>query len=1240
MSWEKLSEKQQAAAGAAEETAQVVMGANEEVAESSEEAAEAAKAGADAQREALNSLQDKYEEFRSQLQADIENKISLFEAFDGGEDMTVEKMLENLKSQTEGLENWRDNLKTLADEVGTSITPEFYNAILEMGPEAANAVQHMVDTLNQSNGRELLMELAKEYGDAMDFSDEMSDSMARVETVLDTALDMISNAGSSAFDDLASAMDDGVKAIEAEGGSVSQATRDAFLQAVDEAKAVGAEIPEGLAESIASGETSIEEATAQLNGSVKGQLEGLKEAAREAGIEISPEIAAGLEAGGSQALEAIQALIDQFNAKKEELGQAGKDGADQYTQQATASIEEGSGSVSSAAQDVGTQIMESAADGVSGSSGTLNDAVTQAMQSALNSALGYQGGFTSAGYFMSSGVATGITQGRSLAINAAIEMARQALAGAKQELEIKSPSRKFKRELGEQIGKGAAWGIKTSTKDAKKSAKEMSKEVLASATEWMEEYQLSHKVSLEDEKYFWQQVKKETKKGTEAYKQASKEISRISQEEKKIQDNFGVSRTETKNKKTVRKSDKEYYSEILQEARTYLDNKKVIYDISLREEEAYWTAVSKQLKRGTQAWYDAQKELKNVREDIKKQAQEAKEAQKEAAQEAREALVSEGETYVSRQRLKGSMDDGQELAYWKNVKSQLKRGTDEWWEVYEKIKDLEGDIAEAEEEAQREREEAQQELMDYALSGNALEDYKTYFKVSAQAEVQYWETVRKKFKEGTEERIEADKKYFEAKEELNEQLKELEEDYADKVKEVNEQMESDIKDLTDAYEDAVKDTADSIRSATGLFDAFESESVDGATLIYNLKTQVIGIQDWREQLQKLKDKGLDQGLIDELTAMGPEISATLHILNNDRVGDMGMTDEQLEEYEELWKQLNELTEDAAKEQNEILRKETEQKIADIQASAQLELATYKAEYESASAELTETISQPLETLATQMGTWGSEAVANYIAGIETGTEKGKTQVSTAVSQISSDFSGAAGTAGSNVSKEFASGVTASIGDINTSMGNVRNNVMSTLDQLVANGKTSGKNLGSGLAAGIRSSIKDVKEASKESVDSVISTIKKIGKINSPSKLTEEEAGIYFPAGIGQGIKKNKKAATEPAKDMVRSVLEAAQVEMDKGNMSLKARMENINFSGINRLNALMDTPIQTSITANINNSDLLGVMNQMLVTMQAFMDQEANKQIMLDKDTVVGELQPGISQTSAQKSKKMNRGRY
>lgn len=1287
----------------AEETAETVSGAGEEMAESADLYAEA-------QQSALERVREAYQEAKDSIAGSIHDTISLLEEFDGGENVTTDQMKQNLDSQLTGIEEWGEDMEYLAQHIGGDFTAEMFDELLKLGPGGKEIIGNLRTELE--NGGENFSEIVKKWGILDGMEDELSSRFASISLAYKAGVDGLGESTAEDFEDLSSVIAQAAENAGEGWDGLTDATREKLDEAVQAAKNAGVDIPEGLSEGIQSGEISAEQALDALNGAIKGQFDGLAEIAKERGIEIPESIQAGIEEGGPAAeaamVQLLQLLADASTSEQ------GKEAGKTYTSSQAESINENAGEVEAAAGNVASQ----AADAAEGKAGEFNtagntligamgegmtsnqDAITSAASSAAqagaNEASANTGGFVTAGRNMSAGIAQGIIQGspevqsaarqvvkegeaaanneagnaspskkwkKEVGLNlskgtalgildgkkdvedASTQMARAAFDSAKAEAEIASPSKKFKREIGEQIGKGTAWGIKNSAKEAKKAGKQMSKDVLEAATEWLEEYSLNHKVSLEDEKYFWQQVKKETKKGTDAYKEASREISRIKQAERKIDNLFGVERKEKKDGKTVTKSDKEYYSEILQEAKTYLDNKKVIYDISLREEEAYWQSVSAKLKRGTQAWYDAQKELKSVRADIQKQAQEAKEAQKEAAQEAREALVSEGETYVSRQRLKGKMDDGQELSYWKDIKSQLKRGTDEWWDVYEKIKELEGDIAEAEEEAKRELEEAQQELMDYALSGSALEDYKTYFQVSAKAEEQYWDIVRKKFKEGTEERIEADRQYLEAKKEFEQELLDLQEEYKDKEEEILEERDNNVKDLLEAYEDAVQDTANSIKSATGLFDAFESESVDGATLIYNLKTQVIGIQDWREQLQKLKDKGLDQGLIDELTAMGPEISATLHILNNDRVGELGMTEEQLKEYEQLWKEYNDLVEEAAKEQNEKLKEETDKKVQQIQDAADAELDALKQEYAAGVQELSAAISKPLETLANSMGTMGSEAVAQYIAGVTGEAAAEGWQVSQSVNTIMGSFTSSAtsaGVAGQQAIQEYANGMASYSGAAQDAASAVARMALEGLGSKshVTTAAGHGTQIIKGLEIGMKDESGNAVKTAEDIVTAMLRGIRKKAKINSPSGLFRDEAGAYIPSGIGEGVKKNMEAAVRPSEDMVDEMLRAAQAEMDRNSLTLRTRMEDLNFSGISRLNALAETPLQQSTTVTVNNGDLVSIMNQMLVTMQAFMEQEASKQIMLDKDTVVGELQPGISQTSAQRSKKLNRGRY
>ena len=67
-----------------------------------------------------------------------------------------------------------------------------------------------------------------------------------------------------------------------------------------------------------------------------------------------------------------------------------------------------------------------------------------------------------------------------------------------------------------------------------------------------------------------------------------------------------------------------------------------------------------------------------------------------------------------------------------------------------------------------------------------LDNYKTYNKLTIKAEAEYWDKIRKQFKEGSAERIEADKAYFEARDKINDDFLSSAEDRLDKYQTYNE----------------------------------------------------------------------------------------------------------------------------------------------------------------------------------------------------------------------------------------------------------------------------------------------------------------------------------------------------------------------------------------------------------------------------------------------------------------------
>lgn len=96
------------------------------------------------------------------------------------------------------------------------------------------------------------------------------------------------------------------------------------------------------------------------------------------------------------------------------------------------------------------------------------------------------------------------------------------LSGIKDFFGIHSPSRVMRDEVGAQLAAGVAEGIKKNTKLAKASAEKMSQAVLDAAEKKLDKYKTYNNMTLAEEVRFWNDIRKQCKKGTDARLQADK----------------------------------------------------------------------------------------------------------------------------------------------------------------------------------------------------------------------------------------------------------------------------------------------------------------------------------------------------------------------------------------------------------------------------------------------------------------------------------------------------------------------------------------------------------------------------------------------------------------------------------------------------------------------------------------------------------------------------------------------
>lgn len=1341
--------------GEAEAAVEDLTGTVDGLGDSIDNATSAAEDGANAQKEAAGSILDTYKGYVSEIESDLQNKISLFDKFDGGTDMTAEEMEQNMQSYLDGVKKYQENLAYVKEQMGDDLAPEFLQYIEDMGLDAANLLDHYAVTIEKQGeeGKAIIKRTADGYVEALDMTGGMAEVQAANRVAYEAAMGELGSSDVD-FSNLRESIDNAVSEAAEGWENLPEATREEIDKAVQAAQECGIRIPDGLAEGIASGEVSPESAIAQLNGSLQGAFDGLSEMAKEAGIDISdmyPDLAAGIEAGGQEAVDACNQLVEliagkcpelqkaieestktggmsssieseidsgagvldeaatTYQEKSKALGDALADGIEEgakaitdavlkavqagadtigentetYRQAGTglgAAVSEGlqeslsedkgavilnpdsitekkgdyenagealgeavvsglqntqeeinkalspdtggltdsSGDYQRAGETLGKAFAEGLSSGkgdADASGGTLSEAARKAAMAqleqmrsagqqqaqkyidALDAARGQAGSaggalgsaakggagawenaFYSVGSNMAAGVASGINAGASSAINAAANMARQALSAAKATLGIHSPSKKFKDDVGKQVGKGFAFGIKDSTSLAGAAASQMSSQVYTKATAWITKYKKKKDVSLADEKYYWQQVAKHTQEGTDAYNKAVSKMLKAS-----------VSTTTKSGKKTVKKDAETYYSEVLSAAQKYASNQQVLNDWSLERQMSYWTSVRSQLKKGTQAWYDATKEINSLKDDIQ--------------QAAKEKLQTQA-----------------------NVQKSL------------------------------------------------LDKYKVYNKMSAKAEMEYWDIARKQFKAGTDERIEADENYLKAKEAYYEEAEELDGEYAENVKKVNDELADSIDALNKTYEDALDSRRKEILSSMGLFESWDAEGYRKDVLTANLKTQVEGLKFWGQQLEELGKKNVSQDLMDELAAMGPEAAANLWSLNQ-------MTEEELEEYNKLWTEKNELAKQQAIKDNENLWKETQDGIGKAEKAAAEELAKLKSEYNAAVLDLNTGLSAGLQGLVSQAASIGEDIVSSLIHAISNpATTQNMTQ---AVNGIISD---AKASAAMQAAADKAAAVAKSVAD---SLGTVK-----TTSKIKGTGSAADKAIMAAINSGgshPKTLTKQEKSEHHDLWEYIVQNYghkpnndiyKKLAKtlgVSVSSKVTSAQKNEILKklkaAGYAKGTKRveedgaywlhegellirkrdNAMLRTLNAGDGViparltenlmmwgektpTDFLAEAQASMRRQQEELRSQMQGLDYSGITKLNRLMESQQPQTTVVNVDNSDLADLLRNLVTTVDGLRETIAGG-IKLDDGTVIARYQPAFSRESAAVQNRRTRGR-
>ncbi|EON72255.1 phage SPP1 structural protein [Lysinibacillus sphaericus] len=215
---------------------------------------------------------------------------------------------------------------------------------------------------------------------------------------------------------------------------------------------------------------------------------------------------------------------------------------------------------------------------------------------------------------------------------------------------------------------------------------------------------------------------------------------------------------------------------------------------------------------------------------------------------------------------------------------------------------------------------------------------KKYNQMSLTQELAAYNKYMKQYKVGSEERIFYEDKIAETKQAIHEKLTSLNDEYISKMKETQQKEIDGIKELEKAYEEAVNNRASSIYSFKNLFDEIgEKAQVTSQQMIKNLQDQVSVMSSWASDIHALAGKGIEKGLLAELQAMGPNAYAEIEALNN-------MTASELGQFNDLWKTKTALARSQAEAELVGLREDTNKQVEALKNDTKTQLESYKNEW--------------------------------------------------------------------------------------------------------------------------------------------------------------------------------------------------------------------------------------------------------------------------------------------------------
>lgn len=415
----------------------------------------------DSATEMSEEVQKAYEGMKTSIQNNLKGVVNAYEDFSGGEEISAGDVVAHLKSAANGVDQWADNLRTLAGRAGEGMTKEFFSYLVNLGPQSANLVKACT-------------EMTK---------DQLQDAVA---------------------------------AYSESGGEAAEAYSGEFAAVITNWDSTGQEIIQKAGEvGEKSGKEHTEKAKSEIESGQKEVTEAAKKGGEEAGKESQKATAESIEKNSGQVAQAAGNSMKKaadtartYRSSFESVGQSMSEGVAVGINRGSPFIQNAVNSVLQSAvneaekkikknspshvwrDEIGLSMAEGVAVGIERGEKIVNDSVGAMADSSLETAKDTLEIHSPShvmrdevGAMLAAGMAEGVDDGKAEVEKSARGMARVSIDATKDELGIHSPSKVFKDKIAPHIINGLVAGVSKEEGKLKKAMKRMAQSAVDAAKE-------------------------------------------------------------------------------------------------------------------------------------------------------------------------------------------------------------------------------------------------------------------------------------------------------------------------------------------------------------------------------------------------------------------------------------------------------------------------------------------------------------------------------------------------------------------------------------------------------------------------------------------------------------------------------------------------------------------------------------------------------------------------------------